>query len=105
MCQVEFIRVTDLYLHTDIDPLSLYLSPTHIHSHTVYLYSHTIGDSVERCYGSVDSFEQVFGFVSRSFNSALEPGHPICILYKHTQTHTQVNDDGLIWSQGSLLIK
>lgn len=37
ICQVEFTRATDLYPHTDIDPLSLYLS--NIHTHTL---THTL---------------------------------------------------------------
>lgn len=79
-------------IHTLISIHSL--PRTHTRALTVPWCSRTIGDGVERCYGSIDGLEQVFGFVSRSFNSALEPGHVICIRY--TQTH-QVNDDeGLI---------
>ncbi len=100
MCQAEFTRAADLYGDTDIDPLYLYLpltcTHTHTHPHThscthihaVYLRSRTIGDCVESFHGSVDSFQQVFGPVSRRFNSALQCGHTVFILYTHTGTHT-----------------
>ena len=108
VCQSIWPLGTAILIH------SLYLSPTHAqaqtHTHTdrytkntVPMCSHTVGDSVECFHGSIDSFEQVFGFVSGCFNSALQRGHVISILCSHTHTHTHTMIIMMLWFEVKLL--
>lgn len=54
-----------------------------------FLRAPTVRDGVERFPASVEGFQQLFGLVLGGFHSALQPGHALCVPYKHA--HAQKN--------------
>lgn len=55
----------------------------------VFLRAPTVRDGVERFPASVEGFQQLFGLVLGGFHSVLQPGHALCVPYKHA--HAQKN--------------